>query len=293
MSSKQSKKSKKKMVILSIAGVLILSLAAGLIFTPKGAGAFEEERAETADITTYYSFSGAVEAKNRQNIISKKEMHVEEVLVKEGDLVKKDDVLLRNSEGEEINAEIAGEVAKVYTKNNSHALKGSQLIDIVDYSNLHIKVKVDEYDLKYVAVDQQVNVTINALEKEIQGTVYAISKEATNENGISYFTAFIDFNNDKAIRIGMSAEAQVLKDNAKGVTTVPMKAVQFDNKNKPYVLKASEKGKPAKKYVKTGVNDGSTIEIKSGISLGDVVMIPDSSSEATNHAAHMQGGGSQ
>ncbi|HYK73107.1 MAG TPA: efflux RND transporter periplasmic adaptor subunit [Pseudoneobacillus sp.] len=283
-------KKSKKIVIFSIVGVLILSLVSAILFTQNGSGAFEEEKVQTGDITTYYSFSGAVEAKKRQNIISKKEMHVEEVLVKVGDQVKKDDVLLINSEGEETRAEIDGEVAGVYTKNNSHALKGSQLVDIVNYSDLHVKVKVDEYDLKYVAVDQEVDVTINALEKEIKGKVYAISKEATNENGISYFTAMIDFNKDESIRIGMSAVTKILKNHATDITTISMKAVQFDSKNKPYVLLASEKGEPTKKYVETGINDGTTIEVKNGVSVGNIVMIPKTSNQG-NNAAMMQGGG--
>lgn len=283
-------KKSKKIVIFSIVGVLILSLVSAILFTQNGSDAFEEEKVQTGDITTYYSFSGAVEAKKRQNIISKKEMHVEEVLVKVGDQVKKDDVLLINSEGEETRAEIDGEVAGVYTKNNSHALKGSQLVDIVNYSDLLVKVKVDEYDLKYVAVDQEVDVTINALEKEIKGKVYAISKEATNENGISYFTAMIDFNKDESIRIGMSAVTKILKNHATDITTISMKAVQFDSKNKPYVLLASEKGEPTKKYVETGINDGTTIEVKNGVSVGNIVMIPKTSNQ-DNNAAMMHGGG--
>jgi multidrug efflux pump subunit AcrA (membrane-fusion protein) len=270
------KKGKRKVVVWSvIVGVVVAMLAAAVLFSPKGSGGFEEEKAQTGTITTYYSFSGAVEAKSRQNIISKKEMHIVEVLVKEGDQVKKGDVLIKNSDGEEIKAEINGEVSKVYTKNDSHALQGSQLIDVVDFTNLQTNVKVDEYDLKYLEVGKEVNVTINALEKEITGTVSAISKEATNENGVSYFTATIDIAKDETIRVGMSAEAKILKQEAKEVTTITMKAVQFDSKNKPYVLLPAEKGTPEKKYIQTGINDGTSIEIKSGLEKGDVVMIPD------------------
>jgi multidrug efflux pump subunit AcrA (membrane-fusion protein) len=282
------KSSRKKIIIFSIIGVLALSILTTVLFSQTGTAAYEEEKVQTGDITTYYNFSGAVDAKRRQNVVSKKEMHVEEVLVKIGDQVKKDQVLLINSEGEETRAEIDGEVAAVFTKNNSHALKGSQLVDIVSYEDLHVKVKVDEYDLKYVAVDQEVDVTINALEKVIKGRVYAISREATNENGISYFTAMIDFEEDQQIRIGMSAETKILKNKALGIHTVSMKAIQFDSKNKPYVMKTSEKGEPTKQYVETGINDGTTIEIKSGAQLGDTVIIPEQTNDT---AVAMHGGG--
>jgi multidrug efflux pump subunit AcrA (membrane-fusion protein) len=283
-----NKKQKKSYIFWSIVGVVITALLAAVIFTPKGIGAFDEETAQMGTITTYYSFAGAVEAKSRQNIVSKKEMHIEEVLVKEGGIVKKGDVLLTNSEGEEIKAEIDGEVAKLYTKNNSHAMKGQQLVDIVDYKNKQIKVKVDEYDLKYITTNQEVAVTIHALEKEIQGTVSSISKEAINENGVSYFTAMIDFAKDESIRIGMSAEAKILKQNASDVTTLPMKAIQFDASNKAYVMVPSDKGKPIKKYIQIGMNDGTVVEVKEGMKTGDKVYIPQS--EEQQDATAMHGG---
>lgn len=286
-------KKSKKIAGTVIGGVLIVSLISGVMFTQKGSASFDEEKVLTEDIKTFYSFSGTVDAKNRQNIVSQKEMHVEEVKVKPGDQVKTGDVLLINSEGEETRAEMDGEVAGVYTKNNSHAIKGSRLIDIVDYSNLHVKVKVDEYDLKYVEINQEVDVTINALEKQVKGHVYAISKEATNENGISYFTAMIDFDKDESIRVGMNAETKIVKDHATGINTVSMKAIQFDSKNKPYVMKVSKKGEAAKQYVETGINDGISVEIKSGLKEDDVVIIPESSDQESNGAAAMHGGGNE
>jgi multidrug efflux pump subunit AcrA (membrane-fusion protein) len=292
MNGNQTKKSKKKIVVFSIVGLLVISLAVFLLFSPKGTSAYEEEDVQKGEITNYYSFSGAVDAKSRQNVISTKEMHIEEVFVKGGDKVKIGDVLFINSDGEETRAEIDGEIARVNIKSNSHALKGSQLIDIVNYNDLHVSVKVDEYDLKYVEIGQEVNVTINALEKELTGEVYAISKEATNENGISYFTAMIDFDKDEAIRIGMSAETKILKHNETDIKTISMKAVQFDSQNKPYVLIASKKGEPTKQYVQTGINDGTTIEIKEGLSTGDKVLIPKTSYQ-NNDAAMMHGGGMQ
>ncbi|MGG2065667.1 efflux RND transporter periplasmic adaptor subunit [Bacillus sp. S14(2024)] len=291
MNTKQKRKSKKKLVIWSMIGVVIIALISVLAFWPKGNGDFQEEKAQTSDITTYYSFSGTVEAKNKQNISSNKEMHVDEIIVKEGDQIKKGDVLLKNGVGEEIKAEIDGEVSKVYVKGNTHVLPGTQLIDIVNFANLQTKVKVDEYDLKYLKVGNEVNVTINALEKEMKGTISNISKEATNENGVSYFIATIDLNSDNTIRVGMSAEARILKQKAVGVTTLSMNAVQFDSKNKPYVLIPSEKGLPTKKYIHIGINNGTTVEIKDGVDAGGAVMV--STKEKDNSNATMMHGGNQ
>ncbi|MGG1676976.1 efflux RND transporter periplasmic adaptor subunit [Neobacillus sp. NRS-1170] len=289
MNTKQKKKGKKKLVIWSIVGLLAATIMSAVLFTPKGSGNVEEEKAQTADITTYYTFSGTVEAKNKKTIMSGEAMQIKEIKVKAGDQVKNGDVLLVTKQDKKIKAALNGEISKIYVEKNAQLMAGAQLIDIVDYSVLQTNVKVDEYDLKYLKTGQEVNVTINALEKEIKGTVAAVSKEATNENGVSYFTATIDLSKDEAVKVGMSTEAKILKQNVKGVTTLSMKAINFDSKNKPYVLIPAEKGMTSKKYIQTGINDGTTIEVKSGINPGERVII----SNKDNAAPAMMHGGNQ
>jgi multidrug efflux pump subunit AcrA (membrane-fusion protein) len=289
MNTKQKKKSKKKIVIWSIVGLIVASLISALLFTPKGLGNVEKEKAQTGDITTYYSFSGAVEAKNRKTITSEEAMQIKEIKVKVGDPVKNGDVLMVTKQGDKIKATLDGEISKIHVEKNAELMSGAQLVDIVNYSVLQTTVKVDEYDLKYLKVGQEVNVTINALEKDIKGTVSEISKEATNENGVSYFTATIDLVKDEAIKVGMSTEAKILKQQAKGVVTLSMKAIQFDSKNKPYVLIPTEKGMTTKKYIQPGINDGTTIEIKDGVIAGEEVIISSDNKEVS-HADMMQGG---
>ena len=107
---------------------------------------------------------------------------------------------------------------------------------------------------------------------------------------MSYFTATIDLAKDEAIKVGMSTEAKILKQQATDVVTLSMKAIQFDSKNKPYVLIPTEKGMTTKKYIQPGINDGTTIEVKNGVSAGDEVIISTDNKEVS-HADMMQGGG--
>ncbi|TWT25844.1 efflux RND transporter periplasmic adaptor subunit [Planomicrobium sp. CPCC 101110] len=287
MNKKQKNKSKKKLVVWSFAGILVAALAVAAVFMPKGTGAFQEAVAETGDIATFYSFAGVIEAKNRETVMSEKAMQISEIQVKEGDKVKTGDVLLMTAMGEEIKASVDGEISKVLVEKNAELMSGIELLEIVDYSDLQANVKVDEYSLKFLEEGRKVNVTINALDKEIAGSISELSKEAANENGISYFTATIDLAKDEELRIGMSAEAKILKEEAKKVTTLPIKVIQFDSSDKPYVLLPSEQSLPTKKYISTGINDGTVVEIKSGISAGDSVMYTDN--EEAQAAASMRG----
>jgi HlyD family secretion protein len=207
-------------------------------------------------------------------------MQIDEIKLTEGTLVKKDDVLLETKEGDEIKAPIDGEISKMYVEENEQVMPGAALADLVDYENLQITVKVDEYDLPAITVDKEVDVTIGAIDKEIKGKVSSVSKEATHVNGVSFFTATIDLEQDEAIKVGMSAEIKLLNQKASGATIITMKALQFDENNKPYVFIKSEQNEPVVKYVQAGINDGTTVEITKGLTEGNVVMIPQTASTA-------------
>lgn len=75
-------------------GLVAAALLAGFLFMPKGSSDLEEEKVETGDITTFYSFSGTVEAKNRKTMMSDAAMQIKEIEVKVGERVEKGDVLM-------------------------------------------------------------------------------------------------------------------------------------------------------------------------------------------------------
>lgn len=268
----KKKRSRKKWLIWGILGFLVIALPAAIIFMPKGTGAFQEETAETRDIITYYTFSGAVDSENRETVISEKPMQISEIKVEQGDQVENGDVLLITTEGEEIKASIAGEVSQILIKKNAQVRAGIEMMKLVDYANFKTTVKVDEFSLKFLKIDQEIDVAINALGKKLAGTISDISKEAINENGVSYFVATIDLEKDEALRIGMSTEANIVKEKALAVATLPMEVILFDSENRPYVLQPSEEGQPKKKPITTGINDGMIVEVKSGVAAGESVM---------------------
>ena len=271
---KKGKKMRKRIIWAVVILLVITGIAWAVISFGNARSAYEEEKVKKGDISTYYSFSGVVEAKNSESVLSDKAMQIDEVLVKEGDKVSKDDVLLKTSFGEEITASIDGEVSKLYVEKSDQIMSGMKLVDMVDYDNLQISVKVDEYDIGSVAVDKKVDVTINALDKNVSGKISSISKEATNVNGVAYFTATIDLAKNKSLRVGMSTEVKILNKHVKKVMLLSMKAVQFDASNQPFVLLKDAKGLPVIQNITTGMNDGNIVQVKKGVTVGQIVLIP-------------------
>lgn len=266
------KRSKKKnWIVIVIIMIGIICVVVALLNRPKAAS-YESTVAKTGDITTYYSFSGNVETKNRQTVMSEKVMQISKINFKEGDTVKVDDVLIETSTGDEIKSKIDGVITNVNTEENEQVMAGIKLMEIVDNNNLEINVKVDEYDISALTVGKKTAIKIGALDKEITGKVKSMSLEGQTVNGVTYFTATIDLAKDSDVKIGMSAEVKLISEQVTGVVTLPMTAIQFDDNNSPYVLKEDEQGAAVKTQITTGINDGTTAQIKSGVSNNETVL---------------------
>ncbi|MDF2567788.1 MAG: HlyD family efflux transporter periplasmic adaptor subunit [Oscillospiraceae bacterium] len=269
------KKSKKKIITIVIILVIIALAVAAMIFSPKPFP-YTEETVKNSDISTYYSFSGNIEAKEKQHITADTMMQIKELKVEQGDKVKKDDVLFVTLTGQKVVSKIDGEVATVYAEEGDQLMIGAQIMDLTNYNNLQVTVKVDEFDVSSISVGKKVTATINALEKDVSGKIASLSKEATTVNGVSYFTATIDLNKSADLLVGMSAEIKLLNQSVKNTTTISMKALQFDNENKPFIYYKGADEKVLTKSVEVGINDGLTAQIKDGLKSGDVILVPKS-----------------
>lgn len=271
MDSKVKKRSK-KWIIWTVVILGVVMLAGFKLRAPRQLQGNEIE-AKTGDITTYYSFSGSIEAKNRQKVFAEQAMQIKEFNVSVGENVKKDDVLFVTNFGQKIKAKIDGEILDIFVEEGQQVMPGTNVIEIVNYSDLELKVKVDEYDLPAIKNESLANVTIHALSKDIEGRVSDVSKEGVYMNGVTLFTSIISIENDGDILVGMSAEAKVLDESVKGVVTLPMSVIQFDEDNNPFVY-IKEENTLNKVQLTLGITDGVHVEVKSGIAAGQKAFVP-------------------
>lgn len=279
-------KTKKKSKVGRIIGVSIVLVLAVLIAFPmlsaNTASAYSEITAKKGNIETYYTFSGNVESKNTQNVLADKIMQISEIEVKEGQKVKKDSVLFKTTQGEEIKAKVAGTVSAIHVEEDDAVMTGSPLCEIIDFDHLQITIKVDEYDLSSVSIGKNVSVSIGAIEKEISGKISDISDTATNQNGVAYFTATVDLKKDYAIKVGMTTEAKILNKSIKDALTIPMNVLQFDDEEKPFILIKSDENKPVEKYLTLGINDGKNVEVKDGLSIDQTILYKKEASSSSS-----------
>lgn len=289
----KTKRSKKKWIIpVIVVAVIIAALLFGLSSRGRMKN-YAEAVATTGDITKNYSFSGTVAAKNSRGVYSEKVMQIKDVNVTENQDVKKGDVLMTDTAGDSITAPIDGTVTGLSAESGSLQTAGAQLCKVTDYSDLELDIQVDEYDLPAAVVGKDATVIVNALGKDVSGKVTFVSREAENQNGVSYFDAKISLPDESDLRVGMTAEAKIVDQSVKNAVILPMSAVQFDENNNPFVYVSAEKGRLKRVDISVGINNGESVEIKSGLASGDVVKLPDSGSSGGGFAAMRQGTGNK
>lgn len=225
--------------------------------------------ARTGDLSTYYSFTGALSASRVQTVVAPQGAKVQDIYVAAGDSVKSGDRLARLSTGDLLKSDIQGEVTSVAAKEDDTLQAGATILTIADLDNLEVDIKVDEYDIPAIHMGQEVEMTVSALDETIKGTITAIDKLATQTQSATYYNVTVSIEADARMLPGMEVGMKVLKDEAKNAVLLHMDALMFDDNNSPYVLTMDKNGRTQMTPVTVGISDGSNVEIKSGMSAGD------------------------
>ena len=173
-----------------------------------------------------------------------------------------------------ITAPISGYVTLLSVDAGDFVTSAGQVAVVTSFDTMQASVKINEYDVAQVKEGDSVQVHVNALNKDYEGTIASIAKEATVENDVSYLDAVVEFAADDEIRGGLSAEIRLIKEQATGVPALPENVISYDTDNTAYVYIRGEGGKETKQQVTLGVSDGTWVEITDGLSVGDTILYP-------------------
>ncbi|MFH1061835.1 MAG: efflux RND transporter periplasmic adaptor subunit [Candidatus Omnitrophota bacterium] len=264
-------------------------------------GLFQEINPEIGNIQLTVSTTGVVEPQNRLEIKPSISGRIEEILVQEGDGVKKGDILAWMSSTERaalIDAAISqGDQTRQYWE---EVYKKTPIISPIDgkvivrtfepgqsittsdallvlSDRLIVKAQFDETDIGRVKIKQQASITLDAYPKDkIKGTVDHIAYESQLVNNVTiYDVDIVPLAVPEFFRSGMSANVEVIENSRTGVILIPLEAVR-DEDGKKFVMIKKKQGKGSeKRQVKSGLTDINNAEIISGLTLADIVIIKD------------------
>ena len=145
---------------------------------------------------------------------------------------------------------------------------------ITSFDKMKVAIKINEYNMMGTSEGEQVTVTLNAIEKDYEGTISKISRNAESKNGVSYFSSEVDFLADEDVRVGMSVEIKLITKEVKGVPSVKTDSIQTRDDGSTYVNVYGEDGKTIEERdVEIGISDEMYTEIVSGLSEGDTILV--------------------
>ena len=161
------------------------------------------------------------------------------------------------------------------------------IVQVADLSKMLIKAEVAEGDITKVKNGMEVEVSSVAnpemtYKSTVQSVDYATStltdneysESVSNTSAVYYYANIVLDNPDGNLRIGMTTTNTININSAKNVLTVPVVAVQKKaGKSIVKVVKDKEKNIVEEREVTTGLQDGLSIEIKSGLSEGEEVVV--------------------
>ncbi|MDF3001048.1 MAG: efflux transporter periplasmic adaptor subunit [Bacillota bacterium] len=167
---------------------------------------------------------------------------------------------------------------------------------IADMSVMTFTINVDELDIAQLEKGQEVTISADALsDRDFTGYVDNIGILGTSSDGVTSYPVKIVINDAEDLWPGMNVSAEIIVDSAEDVLRVPVTAVNRGNTVLVKGAKGDEKinqssAPDGAQYVRVemGLNDESYIEIKGGLSEGDIVLVPKVKSSSAESSAQQQ-----
>jgi len=157
---------------------------------------------------------------------------------------------------------------------------GAPLFSIADTSRLHVDADLDEADLGRVRLGMQADVMLDAFPAvKFAGSLVEIAPSVTRDlRGNRSISCRFDLRTDERLRVGMSAEVDVIVATRENVLWVPPNAVMGRGIDRSvYVVDANNIAR--RRSIGVGVSTWEAIEVTSGLRAGDRVITTLSNNE--------------
>ncbi|MDD4956311.1 MAG: efflux RND transporter periplasmic adaptor subunit [Candidatus Omnitrophica bacterium] len=284
--------------ILAVTAVLFVIMGIG-----KGGGndkvQIKEIHPFTGNVSVTVVTTGVIEPQNRLEMKPSISGRIEDILVREGDKVKQGEILAWMSSTERaalVDAaraqgqesldyweEVYNETPLVSPINGEVIVRSFEPGQTVTTSDavlvlsdrLIVSAQFDETDIGSVKVGQKAVITLDAYpDVNINGAVDHIAYESKLENNVTIYDVDIvpqdipDF-----FRSGMSANVEVVEKEARDELLVPADAVNEDGGRNFLLVKSGNDNKIVERDIETGLSDGTNVEVVSGLSPEDIVIV--------------------
>lgn len=282
-------------IILICAGVLFLRIRSNGTISEIS----QEIHPAIGSIKIFISTTGTVLPKNRLEIKPPVNGRIEKILVKEGDKVKigQNLALMSSTEraalldaargqGEEtlsyweevykpisLFSPIDGEIIVATTQPGQTVTTSDAIVVLSDV--LIVRAQVDETDIGKIKLNQEAKISLDAYpDTKFKARVEHIYYESETVNNVTiYKVDLLPEEVAKFFRSGMNATVDFIADSKDNILIIPLEAVHKE-KSESYCLVKQNIGQPPSKVkVSLGISDDKNIEVISGVSQEDTLMV--------------------
>ena len=288
---------KKNYIILAVLALVLASTGVWYFFFKAKPTEYREAEIKKGRITLKVLATGSVLPENRLQIKSSIAGRAEKIFVKEGQVVRKGEVLAlissteravmldsaRAQGNEEVKkweeiykatpviAPLAGTIILRGIEPGQTFGTGDAIFVMAD--RLTIKAQVDETDLSQIHVGQEAKITLDAyLEKELDAKVIQVAYEAKTVNNVTtYVIDVLPVDKLDFLRSGMTANVTFFGETKENILVIENQFIKYENGRPLTQVKVN--AKPEEREIKLGITDGRKTEVISGLNEGDTVML--------------------
>ncbi len=151
---------------------------------------------------------------------------------------------------------------------------GAPMFTIADISTLHVDAELDEADLGKVSLGLVAEVSLDAFQgQRFSGTLSEIAPSVTrDQRGNRSIGVRIELQSDPRLRVGMSADVDIIVARRENVVFVPPNAVMGRALERAvYVVDSANVAR--RRTIRAGIGTWEAIEVLSGLNAGERVIV--------------------
>ncbi len=290
----------KKYIIISI----IVLLAGGIGYysykkNQKPIMTYSEYKVEKGDIAISILSTGTVKPKNRLEIKAPVPGRIDTVLIKEGSIVKKGQILAWMSSTERaamldaarakgmeeyqkwselylatpVMAPIAGTIILKNVEPGQTFTNADAIFTMSD--SLTVQALVDETDISSIKINSRAMIVLDAYpDSPIEAKVDKLAFDSTTTNNVTTYAIDVrPVEIPRFMRSGMTANVTFTVQSKKAILVIPSEAIKVVD-GKSIVLVKTQKT-PLETPISTGISDGKKTEILNGLKENETILIQD------------------
>lgn len=175
-----------------------------------------------------------------------------------------------------LKSSIKGTIVNIKSPSDGLISASSNIATVVDMNSLEVLANVDESNIKDIKIGQSVSITGDGFYGEYQGKVKEINPTVTSEKQLTtqknYVKVLVTIDKiDKYLLPGFSVKLSIIKNQQDKAITIPFDFIKQNDDGTEYVYVFKE-GRAVKKSIVTGEDYEDSVQVISGIEVGDTIL---------------------